>query len=78
MTEPGLFKEQEIMMPGVLSNQETWREKIEGKAGARFCLACVAYGKEFEFYPNYHEKAVEEGENRRSGRIRRKCKGERD
>lgn len=33
--ELGIFKDQEIIMPGVLSTQKTWREKLERKTGAR-------------------------------------------
>ena len=48
--ELDLYKEEEIIMPGVLSMQAIWRKKLETKAGARLCMAFVAYGKEFEFF----------------------------
>lgn len=58
-------------MPGVLAMQEIWREKLQRKAGARSCMASVAFGKEFEFYSDYTWKAVEGWKNRRSNRARK-------
>lgn len=74
--ELGLFKEQETIMPGVLSVREIWREKkLERKIGARSHVAFVVYGKEFEFYPNYNGKATEGG---RKGRKIRERVGKRE
>lgn len=52
-------------MPGVLAMQEIWKEKLQRKAGARSCMASVAFGKEFEFYSDYNWKAVEVWKNRK-------------
>ena len=52
-------------MPGVLAMQEIWREKLQRKAGTQSCMAPVAFGKEFEFYPDYNWKAVEGWKNRK-------------